>query len=96
MGIIPHPSINKEWLLILLNSIDLEKYQQGSPTPSVSQKTLEKIVFGLPPVSEQEVIAEIVNELLPLLDTLNSKYTELTDIKQLMCQRLAIDLEGGI
>lgn len=76
MGITPCSVIDSEWLFILLSSIDFVKYQSGTSIPSISQKTLDQIEFGVPPLNEQKMIVEKVSQLMKICDELENRILE--------------------
>lgn len=52
-------SIPKYIYLVFLR-INWKKYNEGSSIPSLSKTTIESILIALPPLNEQEIIAEIL------------------------------------
>ncbi len=70
MGLAPSSAIDSEWLFLLLSSIDMTHYQSGTSIPSLSQRVLDQITFGIPPLKEQKRIVQKVNELFSLCDEL--------------------------
>lgn len=76
MGIEPCSVIDPEWLYILLSSIDFVKYQSGTSIPSISQRTLDQIRFGVPPLNEQKLIVDKVNYLMQICDELRNGILE--------------------
>jgi len=75
LGIRPNESCSTAWLFLVLNAIDLSKYQSGTSVPALSQGTLEEIEVSLPPLAEQKRIVAKVEELLALCDELEARQT---------------------
>jgi restriction endonuclease S subunit len=82
MGITPCSVIDSEWLFILLSSIDFVKYQSGTSIPSLSQRTLDQIEFGVPPLIEQKMIVEKVNQLMKICDELEKRIIDKNQIEE--------------
>ena len=82
MGITPCSVIDSEWLFILLSSIDFVKYQSGTSIPSISQRTLDQIEFGVPPLNEQKMIVEKVSQLMKICDELENRILEKDNIAE--------------
>jgi type I restriction enzyme S subunit len=72
-GIQPIGLTDDRWLLLLMRSLDLTKYQSGTSVPAVSQGSLDPIRIGLPPLAEQRRIVAKVNELMALCDRLETQ-----------------------
>ena len=64
------------WLLLLMRTLDLTKYQSGTSVPAVSQSSLDPIRIGLPPLAEQARIVAKVDELMGLCDRLGLQQQE--------------------
>jgi type I restriction enzyme, S subunit len=75
-GIQPIGLTDSRWLLQLLRSIDLAKYQSGTSVPAVSHGALNPIRIGLPPLPEQKRIVAKVDELMALCDRLEGQLQE--------------------
>jgi type I restriction enzyme S subunit len=50
--------------------MDMTKYQSGTSIPSLSQRTLDQIIFRVPPLREQKRIVEKVGQLMIICDQL--------------------------
>ncbi len=72
-GIQPIGLTESGWLLLLLRTIDLTKYQSGTSVPAVSQGALDPIRIGLPPLAEQRRIVAKVDQLMALVDQLEAQ-----------------------
>ena len=81
MGVSPSSVINPEWLYVLFRSIDLTKYQSGTSIPSISQRVLDEIRFGVPPRAEQKRIVTKVDELMALCDQLEQQQQQRDNLR---------------
>jgi type I restriction enzyme, S subunit len=61
------------WVFYLLLSWKMEKYQSGTSVPALSQKTLDELTFGIPPLAEQKRIVAKVDELMAICDQLEAQ-----------------------
>jgi type I restriction enzyme S subunit len=90
MGIKPSSAIDSEWLFLLLSSIDMTQYQSGTSIPSLSQRVLDQIPLGIPPLKEQKRIVSKVNELLLLCDELETNLLNQDDLRS-AARKSAVD-----
>jgi type I restriction enzyme S subunit len=72
-GIQPIGLTDDKWLLRFMQSLDLTKYQSGTSVPAVSQGSLDPIRVGLPPLAEQRRIVAKVDQLIALVDQLETQ-----------------------
>lgn len=72
-GIQPIGLTDDSWLLLFLRNLDLTKYQSGTSVPAVSQGSLDPIRIGLPPLAEQRRIVAKVEQLMALVDALETQ-----------------------
>ena len=65
--------VSKEYFFIVAKSLKrhLVHEGKGAAQPNISQSVLKHLIIDLPPLSEQELIVETVNELLKLCDQLD-------------------------
>lgn len=66
--------INEEYAMFWIDSplfaSEIIKYNNGTAQPNLSAKSLEKFLFPLPPLAEQQRIVEKLDQLIPLCDEL--------------------------
>ena len=53
---IPYGHINLEFLYLLFSTIDFREHYKGTALPTVNTDFMDKLIFGLPPLAEQERI----------------------------------------
>src|SRR5690606_12674224 len=63
LGIRPFEQINLEWFFLILNAIDMAKYQSGTSVPAINQSVIGNIVIALPSEYMQARIVAKVEEL---------------------------------
>ena len=85
------------YVIVVINSISLDNYITGSAQPKLSQEKLNKILLPLPPLSEQRRIVEKIEELLALVDDLETNKTNLQSyIKQAKSKVLEMAIRGEL
>tara|TARA_B100000949_G_scaffold234491_2_gene253730 strand:+ start:3622 stop:5280 length:1659 start_codon:yes stop_codon:yes gene_type:complete len=72
-GIRPIGLTDDRWLLLFMRNLDLTRYQSGTSVPAVSQGALDPIRIGLPPLAEQKRIVAKVDQLIALVDELETQ-----------------------
>ncbi|MDK2062355.1 restriction endonuclease subunit S [Aliarcobacter butzleri] len=80
-----------KYIYLTFLSIDWQKYNEASGVPSLSKTTIETIQIPLPPLKEQEKIAEI----LTTWDEAITKQTKLLKAKELQKKALMQKLLSG-
>ncbi|KID02472.1 hypothetical protein PU00_11990 [Hafnia alvei] len=73
LGIRPFERINLEWFFLILNAIDMAKYQSGTSVPAINQSVIGNIVIALPSECMQASIVAKVAELMSLCDQLEQQ-----------------------
>ncbi|NTY89850.1 restriction endonuclease subunit S [Serratia fonticola] len=73
LGIRPFNLINLEWFFLILNVIDMAKYQSGTSVPAINQSVIGNILIALPSEGMQARIVEKVEELMSLCDQLEQQ-----------------------
>ena len=86
-----------DYVIVVINSISLDNYITGSAQPKLSQEKLNKILLPLPPLSEQRRIVEKIEELLALVDDLETNKIDLQSyIKQAKSKVLEMAIRGEL
>ena len=86
-----------DYVIVVINSISLDNYITGSAQPKLSQERLNKILLPLPPLSEQRRIVEKIEELLALVNDLETNKTDLQSyIKQAKSKVLEMAVRGEL
>ena len=77
---IPYGHINLEFLYLLFSTIDFREHYKGTALPTVNTDFMDKLIFGLPPLAEQERIVKEIEKYESLLaeyDKLEQQKTKL-------------------
>ena len=96
---IPFSGINNRFLFFYLLSQkqNIQEKAEGGAQPNISKEKLINILFPLPPLSEQRRIVEKIEELLALLDGLETNKTDLQSyIKQAKSKVLEMAVRGEL
>lgn len=64
-----------QFIALCINAINLEKYITGSAQPKMNQAKMNSIPIGLPPLAEQRRIVARVDQLMALVDELETQLT---------------------
>jgi type I restriction enzyme, S subunit len=62
-----------QFIELHINAINLEKYVTGSAQPKMNQAKMNSIPIALPPLAEQRRIVAKVDQLMALVDQLESQ-----------------------
>ena len=54
-----------------LGNLDLNKFYKGSAVPTVDHDAINDLIFGLPPIAEQNRIVATITELFSILDKIS-------------------------
>ena len=79
-ALIPYGIVNTEYLFLLFSSIDFREHYKGTALPTVDANFVGKLLFGLPPLAEQERIVAEIEKFEPLIaeyDKLEQQATKL-------------------
>ncbi len=85
------------WLDSLIFQKQIGKYDGGTAQPNLAANNLEKFLFPLPPLKEQERIVKKVSEVFEILETideLQSRY--LSDAKVLKSKLIDAGIQGKL
>ena len=93
--------INSKYLLHIINSSttknQFNKGLKGIGVPNLHLEQIRKVIFPLPPLSEQRRIVEKIEELLALVDDLETNKTDLQSyIKQAKSKILEMAVRGEL
>lgn len=77
-----------EWLFYFLNLIDLKRYNEASGVPSLNRDTLYQIPVKLPPLEEQQKIADILSTWDRAIEKLESLIAAKQKRKRALMQQL--------
>jgi type I restriction enzyme S subunit len=95
-GIQPIGLTDDSWLLLFLRNLDLTKYQSGTSVPAVSQGSLDPIRIGLPPLAEQRRIVAKVEQLMALVDALETQLAASRATAAHLLSALVAELTGTV
>ncbi|HGM5560798.1 MAG: restriction endonuclease subunit S [Serratia marcescens] len=95
LGIRPFERINLEWFFLILNVIDMARYQSGTSVPAINQSVIGNIVIALPSECMQARIVAKVEELMSLCDQLEQQSLTSQDAHQQLVETLLATLTGS-
>ncbi len=96
LGIRPFERINLEWFFLILNAIDMAKYQSGTSMPAINQSVIGNIVIALPSECMQARIVAKVEELMSLCDQLEQQSLTSLDAHQKLVETLLATLTDSL
>lgn len=77
-----------KWLYYYVNNIDLKKYNEATGVPSLSVGNLNLITIAVPPLKEQEKIADILSTIDSQIDDTDKLIEKTKELKKGLMQRL--------
>lgn len=97
----PNETLYSKFLFYLMLSEyvveGLNKYMKGDNSPSINNENITNFLYPLPPLSEQRRIVEKIEELLDLVDDLETNKTDLQSyIKQAKSKVLEMAVRGEL
>lgn len=79
-------SFDYKWMCLLFESMNLNQYGGGSAQPVIASSVIENLSIILPPLSEQQAIADYLDKKCAVIDGLKAKLTKkretLTELRQ--------------
>ena len=79
-ALIPYGIVNTEYLFLLFSSIDFREHYKGTALPTVDANFVGKLLFGLPPLAEQERIVAEIEKFEPLIAEYNKLEQQATKL----------------
>ncbi|MCR9586701.1 restriction endonuclease subunit S [Vibrio alginolyticus] len=77
-----------DYLRYVLNFVSIKEYVTGQAQPKLNKAQLEKIVITIPPLDEQQKIAEILSTVDKKIDLIDKKIAETEKLKTGLLQKL--------
>ncbi|EPA9568435.1 restriction endonuclease subunit S [Escherichia coli] len=88
LGIKPCDAISGEWFYLILNTLDMSKYQSGTSIPAINQSVIGSIPIALPSLKMQEKIVSYVITLMSHCDQLEQQSLTSLDAHQQLVETL--------
>ena len=88
MGLIATEEIDYLFLYYFMSSVDLGKYVQTGAIPSVNNTIIENIMVQLPPMVEQQKIAEILSSVDAAIEKTEQVIAKTEEVKKGLMQQL--------